>query len=360
MELTVALVVGVALGCIFGSIIVIGIVIQPVMVAALAKSPTPTATDTPTSTATPSPSPTITSTPTRPPTPTATTPTLTAANGVTPTRTVAATRAPQPIVQHFLFGRPVSPNALSTTPALFYLYGTTGQGNYDVHHGEEFVNPLGTPLYAVGDGTVVAAGSDAQPVCGDDYKTVCGASLSPDTNGFYGKLIVIRLWQEYKSQSVFVLYGHVNSISVQVGDDLKAGDQVGTVGSEGVALGPHLHFETRLGSNDYAHTRNSILWMTPLPGRGALAGRYMDPKGNLVRGANVNLYRADTDTFLYTTESYSRDRWPAVNSDDDLGENFAMPDLSPGDYIVRISGQPYASRATIKPGSLTFVSMGGS
>jgi hypothetical protein len=73
----------------------------------------------------------------------------------------------------------------------------------------------------------------------------------------------------------------------------------------------------------------------------------------------VNLYRADADTFLYTTESYSRDKWPAVNSDDDMGENFAMPDLLPGDYIVRISGQPYASRVTVKPGALTFVDMGG-
>ena len=340
-----------------GSIIVIGIVAQPVLVAALAKSPTPTATDTPTSTATFSP--TATQTPTRLPTSTAT-PTISATTGATPTRTVAISRTPTPVVQHFLFGRPVSPNALATTPALFYLYGTTGQGSYDVHHGEEFENQLGTPLYAVGDGTVVTAGSDAQPVCGDDYKTVCGASLSPDTNGFYGKLIVIRLWQQYKGQSVFVLYGHVNSISVDVGDDLKAGDQVGTTGGEGVAQGGvHLHFETRLGSNDYAHTRNPILWMTPLSGRGALAGRFVDAKGNPVRGANVNLYRADPDTFLYTTETYSRDKWPAVNSDDELGENFAMPDLAPGDYIVRISGQPYASRVTIKAGALTFVSMGG-
>ena len=329
---------------------------QPVLVVALAKSPTPTPTDTPTLTATPSP--TATSTPTRLPTFTAT-PTVIAASGITPTRTAAAPRTPQPVVQHFLFGRPVSPNALATTPALFYLYGTTGQGTLEVHHGEEFENPLGTPLYAVGDGTVVTAGSD-EYTCGDDYKTVCGEPLSPDMKAFYGKLIVIRLWQQYKGQSVFVLYGHVNSISVEVGDDLKAGDQVGTVGSEGVAQGPHLHFETRLGSNDYAHTRNSILWMTPLQGRGALAGRFSDSKGNPVRGANVNLYRADTDTFLYTTETYSRDKWPAVNSDDDLGENFAMPDLSPGDYIVRISGQPYASRVTIKPGNLTFVNMGGS
>ena len=50
----------------------------------------------------------------------------------------------------------------SVTPALTYLYGTTARGDLDVHHGEEFVNSTGTPLYAVGDGVVVTAGNDTQ------------------------------------------------------------------------------------------------------------------------------------------------------------------------------------------------------
>ncbi len=251
------------------------------------------------------------------------------------------------------------PPAERLWPSPTYLYGTTRLGDLDVHHGEEFENPKGTPLYAVADGTIVAVGSDAEPVCGNDYKTVCGASLSPDTNGFYGKLIVIRLWEEYRGQSVYALYGHINSFSVEVGDDVKKGDQIGTIGSEGVALGPHLHFETRLGVNDYAHTRNPILWMTPLSGRGSLAGHYTDAKGNPVRGAIVNIYRADTDTFRLSTETYSRDRWPAVNPDDEIGENFAMGDLPVGEYIVRIAGQPYISRVTIQEGKLSFVEIGG-
>jgi murein DD-endopeptidase MepM/ murein hydrolase activator NlpD len=361
VEITIALVVGVSLGCIFGSIIVIGMVLQPAVVAALAKSPTATATNTPTPYPTLVPAsatPTATNTPTARPTSTAT-PTLAANSSVTSTLSIAATRTPHPVVQHFLLGRPVALSVPMDYPDPIYLYGTTEGGQYDVHHGEEFENPIGTPLYAVADGTIVTAGSDAEPVCGDDYHTICGASLSPETNGYYGKLIVIRLWQDYQGQAVFALYGHVNSISIEVGDDVKAGDPIGSIGMSGVALGPHVHFETRLGSNDYAHTRNSILWMTPLPGHGSFAGRYTDAKGNLVRGASVNIYRAD-DSFLLSTETYGRDKYPAVNSDDEMGENFAVGDLPVGDYTVRISGQPFAAHVTIQNGKLSFVDIGGS
>ncbi len=357
LQITLALVSGTALGCICGSLVIIGMVIQPVVAVALAKSPTPL----PSSTA--SPFPTITLAPTALPTRTATdtplpSPTLSATPAITSPLSATATRTPRPLVQHFLLGRPVSPNATRTIPDPVYLYGTTEGGQLPVHHGEDFdQNQVGTPLYAVADGTIVTAGSDAQPVCGDDYHTVCGASLSPETNGFYGQLIVIRLWQDYEGQPVFALYGHVNSISVEVGDDVKAGDPIGTIGSEGIAQGPHLHFEMRLGSNDYAHTRNPILWMTPLPGYGSLAGRYSDAKGNLVRGASVNVYRTD-DSFLLSTETYSRDQWPAVNSDDEMGENFAVGDLPVGDYTIRIAGQPYVQHVTIQNGKLSFIDIG--
>ncbi len=359
LEITIALIVGTALGCIFGSLAIIGMTLQPVVVTALAKAPTftPTNTTTRTPTASPSatPKPTATFTPTPAPT-LAATPTLTTTNGVTSTRTAAATRTPRPLVQHFLMGHPVAPSASMNYPDPIYLYGTTEGGLYDVHHGEEFENPIGTPLYAVADGTIVTAGSDVQPICGDDRKTICGRDLSPDTGGYYGNLIVIQLEQDYDGQPVFALYGHVSSIGVDVGDNVKQGDPIGNIGMTGVALGPHVHFETRLGVNDYAHTRNPILWMAPLPERGSLAGRYTDAKGNLVRGATVNVYRAD-DTFLVSTETYSRDKWAPVNSDDDLGENFSMGDLPAGDYTIRIAG--YAQRVTIQDGKLSFVEIGG-
>jgi murein DD-endopeptidase MepM/ murein hydrolase activator NlpD len=356
LEITLALVLGTALGCIAGSIIVAGIVIQPVVVAALIKSPTPTPTDTPTPTATATHTPTFT--PTRTPTLTAT-PTATP-SADTPT-TVLVTRTPRPLVQHFLMGLPVALSLAQanpvTNPDPTYLYGTTQFGNYDVHHGEEFENPIGTPLYAVANGTIVTAGSDTQPICGDDGETVCGEDDPSLPNGYYGKLIVMQLDQDYNGQRVFALYGHVNSIGVEVNEKVKKGDVIGTIGMTGVAQGPHVHFEVRLGVNDYYHTRNPILWMTPQPGLGSLAGRFTDTKGNLVRGAKINIYSVHSNDFVVSTETYGRDQWPPVNSDDDLGENFAMSNLLPGDYIVRI-GQ-YTHRFTIQEGKLTFIEFGG-
>lgn len=359
-----ALVAGIALGCILGSLVIGTIALQPIVLAALPKSPTPTYTATRAATITLVPSRTATTPPT--PVPPTSTPAPTVASTIisatvstlTPTRPPVGTRTPRPLVSHFLVGRPVNPQAQSNTPALFYLYGTTGLGDYDVHHGEEFVNPPGTPLFAVADGTVVTAGSDEQPNCGPDGTVVCGRGLMP--GGFYGKLVVIQLTQNYNGQPVFALYGHMNKITVSEGDQVKAGDPIGEIGMSGVANGPHVHVEIRLGINDYGHTRNPILWMKPLAGRGALAGRYADSKGNPVRGAVVNVYRADGDTFLLSTETYGHDRWPDVNPDEDLGENFAVPDLAAGDYVVRINGQQFAQRVTIQDGKLSFTELGGS
>lgn len=347
LQIVLAVAAGAALACVLA---LLAIAAQPGVRAALA-SPTPTATFTPTPTRTPTATATFTATPL----PTATsTPTATPTLGPTPTRMPIATRTARPVVQHFLMERPVAPTAQTTTPALFYLYGTTALGQYDVHHGEEFVNPRGTPLHAVADGTVVVAGDDARRVCGEDEDRVCGRDVN-----FYGKLVVIQLARTYNGQPVFALYGHLNQIVIAKGDAVKQGDVIGEVGMSGVALGPHVHFEVRLGVNDYAHTRNPILWMTPLAGRGALAGRFLDPKGDLRRSVVINLYRANANTFLYATETYSRDEFPPVNSDDELGENFAFPDLTPGEYIVRVSGQQYAARVTVQAGQLAFVEIGG-
>jgi len=347
----IAIILGAVVGCVLGAMVLSLFAAPTLLQMALGPTPTPTQTLTPTATrtSTPTATATVTSTPL---------PTLTR----TPTATRAApanvTRIPtRQLATHFIVGRPVPLSSAMISPSLSYLYGTTQQGNYDVHHGEEFENPTGTSLYAVADGTVVTAGSDAIPACGDDPKVFCGRDVNGNPGGYYGKLVVIQLKSDYKGQRVFALYGHMSKIGVAVGDQVKTGDLLGEIGSSGVALGPHVHFEIRIGTNDYGSTRNPILWMTPLTGRGSIAGRYADPSGAPVRGAVLNLYRANGD-FIFATETYGKDRWPDVNADEVIGENFAIGDLAAGDYIVRVAGQQFASRFTIEAGKLTWVELG--
>jgi len=276
----------------------------------------------------------------------------------TPMATVAPTDTPRPRVQeHFLFGRPVLPDAASNSPDRYYLYGTTGRGEYEVHHGEEFVNPLGTPVIAVADATVVVAGPDALPQCGAGGNEICGRK--PD---YYGNVIILKLDEAYNGQPVYAAYGHVRAWFVKPGQHVRTGEALGEVGQAGLALGPHVHIETRLGANSYAATRNPILWMRPLPGAGALAGRLQDRDGNLIRSANILIYADDAEgTYVGDTQTYSRDVFPPVNSDDTLGENWAFPDLSAGNYVVHayVGSLIYQRRVTIENGKLTFIVFGG-
>lgn len=305
-------------------------------------------TRTPTSLSQRPPTETPTLTPTRKPTSTRTvTPTF------TPVATVAPTATPVPVNEHFLEARPVPPDAARSIPDWTYLYGSTQRGDRPVHHGEEFVNPVGTPLLAVGDGTVVVAGADDAPRCGEGGNEICGESLN-----FYGKLVIIQLDEPYKGQPVYALYGHMSQVEVNDGDHVTTGEEIGKVGSTGVAIGPHVHFETRYGVNSYGATRNSVLWMKPLPGHGALAGRVQDRNGKLVRAATVFLYADDPDaTYIEDTATYQRDNFPPVNSDDEMGENWAFPDLPPGNYILRanVGGISFLRRVTVQEGKLNFV-----
>lgn len=86
------------------------------------------------------------------------------------------------------------------------------------HTGVDFAAQRGTPVRAVGDGTVTEAG----------------------WNGGYGKAIDIKHDSTYMSR-----YAHLDSFAqgIQAGVAIKKGDVIGYVGSTGRSTGPHLHFE---------------------------------------------------------------------------------------------------------------------
>ncbi len=258
-------------------------------------------------------------------------------------------------MDHFTLSRPVPSGAAGISPDWSYFYGATQHGVLAVHHGDDFVNTIGTPVLAVADGQVIVAGDDSQPRCGANGKVICGYSTN-----FYGNLIVLRLDATYQGQPVFILYGHLDTVEVQVGRHVQRGDRIATVGESGIAKGPHVHLEVRLGVNDYAHTRNPGLWLKPLGGRGVLAGR-VALNGSAVRGVAVTLYSGDDDSFIQDTDTYDLDddNTPMVVSDGTFHENFSMMDVPAGTFVVgvNINGVRYSKQIQVSAGAMTFVTL---
>lgn len=291
-------------------------------------------------------------TPTRPPTNTRT-PTHTP----TPFATVVPTNTPRPMVEHFVVGRPFLAESGNTVPDRYYGYGATGRGEYIVHHGIDFPNPLGTTIVAAADGVVVVAGRDDLPQCGAGGNELCGQFPN-----FYGNVIVIKVDESYNGKPVYIAYGHMQTVLVRPGQRVQEREPIGEVGQEGFAVGPHAHFEVRYGANSYASTRNPVLWMRPLPGTGALAGILQDKDGRPLRSQSILVYADDIDgSYIGDTETYSHDNAPLVNSDDMMQENWAFSDLAAGTYLVKayVGGLQYSRRVTVEAGKLTFVVFGG-
>lgn len=84
-------------------------------------------------------------------------------------------------------------------------------------------------------------GIDIDAPLNTDVKTAYeGKVIRAEENPFYGKFIMI----EHKNKLVS-LYGHLNEILVNVGDNIEMGDIIAKSGSSGKSTGPHLHFEIR-------------------------------------------------------------------------------------------------------------------
>ena len=95
-----------------------------------------------------------------------------------------------------------------------------------MHSGIDLTARQGTPIYATGDGVVVAA------------------SRNPDGYSGYGVVVIINHGFGFQT-----LYAHMNNASVKKGQKVKRGEQIGTVGSSGMASGTHLHYEVILNGN---------------------------------------------------------------------------------------------------------------
>ncbi|MHC5674559.1 LysM peptidoglycan-binding domain-containing M23 family metallopeptidase [Nostoc sp.] len=97
-------------------------------------------------------------------------------------------------------------------------------GQVFFHSGVDLLAPIGTNVQAIAPGTVAFA----------------------NDQGTYGKLVIINHSGGLQSR-----YAQLESIKVSVGQQVKKGDLLGTVGISGkpTSTQPHLHFEVRSSSS---------------------------------------------------------------------------------------------------------------
>jgi murein DD-endopeptidase MepM/ murein hydrolase activator NlpD len=113
-------------------------------------------------------------------------------------------------------------------------------GVYRAHLGTDFGAASGTPVKAVGAGTVTFAGRE----------------------GGYGNVIMIRHGSGFTTR-----YAHLSRFApgIRAGRHVDMGDVIGRVGMTGLATAPHLHYELRLNGRPVNYTNVKLPASPPLP-----------------------------------------------------------------------------------------------
>ena len=112
---------------------------------------------------------------------------------------------------------------------------TSGKAN-EPHKGQDIDAAVGTPLFNVARGRVVARGSSKA-----------------------GARDIIYIWHyreknkntphsNVKGKKLYTRHMHCDTITKKVGDFVGTGEQIGTTGNKGESTGPHLHYEIRYGT----------------------------------------------------------------------------------------------------------------
>ena len=108
------------------------------------------------------------------------------------------------------------------------------------HEGQDMMVPTGTPLVSVAEGEVVEVGTD----------------------GGRGNYVSIYDAEEDRTYNYFHM---VEPASVQQGEKVEAGQEVGAVGCTGSCFGDHLHFEVHEGRDPYGPVVDPMPILAKLP-----------------------------------------------------------------------------------------------
>ena len=101
------------------------------------------------------------------------------------------------------------------------------------HYGIDLAAPMRTPEYAAVDGVVLRAGS---------------------ASGFGLAVYILH------ENGDVTVYGHMDSILVEPGEYVEAGDTIALLGNRGQSTGPHLHFEVHQGGENGKRI-NPVPWL---------------------------------------------------------------------------------------------------
>jgi murein DD-endopeptidase MepM/ murein hydrolase activator NlpD len=94
-------------------------------------------------------------------------------------------------------------------------------GLIKMHEGIDIAAPIGTPIVAPADGTVISAGEKP------------GFGITVEIDHGYG---------------LVTFYAHLQRYKVESGMNVRRGDIIGYIGTTGKTTGPHLHYEVRLAT----------------------------------------------------------------------------------------------------------------
>ncbi|BFM98767.1 M23 family metallopeptidase [Moraxella sp. K02] len=128
--------------------------------------------------------------------------------------------------------RPIVSSARMSSGFGYRIHPVTGKSQF--HKGMDFAAPIGTPIYATGNGVVTFSG----------WGTGYGRYVEVD----HGNGTVTR-------------YAHTSANYVNVGDTVYANQQIAAVGNTGRSTGAHLHYEVR--QNGQAVNPQTYLAMAP-------------------------------------------------------------------------------------------------
>ena len=117
-------------------------------------------------------------------------------------------------------------------PGLYFVSSGVGARWGSYHTGIDIPGSKGVDIRASESGTVKRVNTDCPHNYGKNESCGCGYG--------YGNFVEIDHGNGFST-----LYGHMTSVDVKPGQQIKQGQHIGTMGTTGYSTGEHLHFEIR-------------------------------------------------------------------------------------------------------------------